>query len=237
MLGRSTSNQNLRNKLRQVCDEHAKKIEGDADKLLYRESERMFVFGKHAVTALQGLVQKVPAMEAPAKPKIKNWEADLHCPAAVIQPQKIEYIQDGVRWSVECEVALTVTGASHSAHCFQPNVVAIDMRAFDIVDIIPEVFDEASNRRLISVVTGAGWTTEKIVSETQKHGKLVPLGSFPSVGAQLWLQGGLGHLLRDEGLTCDSIIGAVFVSVETGAIHCFGLFPREHLPERALQSE
>lgn len=44
------------------------------------------------------------------------------------------------------------------------------------------------------VVVEAGCTTGDVIQKAMLAGVTVPLGSRPSVGAGLWLQGGIGHL-------------------------------------------
>ena len=68
-------------------------------------------------------------------------------------------------------------------------------------------------------------------------GVTVPLGASPSVGAGLWLQGGIGHLARLHGLPCDAIIGAVVVSVDSGQVLCIGHVPSQHRPTGAVIPE
>lgn len=68
-------------------------------------------------------------------------------------------------------------------------------------------------------------------------GLTVPLGARPSVGAGLWLQGGIGHLARLHGLACDPIVGAVIVSVESSQILCIGYVPSQHCPAGAVRVE
>ncbi|KAH8655339.1 hypothetical protein BX600DRAFT_469499 [Xylariales sp. PMI_506] len=84
------------------------------------------------------------------------------------------------------------------------------------------------------VVAEAGCKTGDIVSKTEAAGVIVPLGARPSVGAGLWLQGGIGHLARMHGLACDAIIGAVVVSVDSGDIFCIGCVPDQHQPVGAV---
>ena len=68
-------------------------------------------------------------------------------------------------------------------------------------------------------------------------GLTVPLGSRPSVGAGLWLQGGIGHLARRHGLSCDSIVGAVLVCVKSGRVLYVGQVPDHFTPSGAVRAE
>lgn len=87
------------------------------------------------------------------------------------------------------------------------------------------------------VVAGAGCKTGDIIGRTTEAGVTLPLGARPSVSAGLWLQGGIGHLARLHGLSCDAIIGAVVVSVDSGQVLCIGRVPSQHRPTGAVSPE
>ncbi|KAJ6001193.1 hypothetical protein N7481_001602 [Penicillium waksmanii] len=135
---------------------------------------------------------------------VKNREASSHQPASVVRPKSIREVQLCVRWAIDHQLALTIIGGGHSGHCQWPNVVAIDMSAFDQMQIVATGEGETGcnpNSGPLMIV-GAGCKSGEIVRETMKAGITVPLGSRPSVGAGLWLQGGIGHLSRLYGLAC-----------------------------------
>ena len=87
------------------------------------------------------------------------------------------------------------------------------------------------------VIAEAGCKTGFIIRKTMAVGVTVPLGARPSVGAGLWLHGGIGHLARLYGLACDAIVGAVIVSVESGQVFCVGCVPSQHCPSGAVRPE
>ncbi|KAJ4217475.1 hypothetical protein NW759_008781 [Fusarium solani] len=87
------------------------------------------------------------------------------------------------------------------------------------------------------VVAEAGCKTGDIIQKTMEEGLTVPLGSRPRVGAGLWLQGGIGHLSRLHGLSCDAIVGAVMVSVDSGKVLCIGNVPSQHRPADAVRPD
>lgn len=91
------------------------------------------------------------------------------------------------------------------------------------------------------VPTQAAWSSPRpaarrgdIIRKTTAKGVTVPLGARPSVGAGLWLQGGIGHLAR---LACDAVVGAVVVSVDSGRVLYVGRVPRQHRPVGAVRPE
>ncbi|KAF1970787.1 phosphoribosyl transferase domain protein [Bimuria novae-zelandiae CBS 107.79] len=185
--------------------------------------EVMMAFTKHA-TALSELTAKVPLEKG--NPTVKNWEARLHRPISVVRPTEVRHVQQCVRWALVHKVGLTVVGGGHSGHCLMSNVVAINMGAFDQVHILA-VEQEGTDSR----------PDGDIVSKTMAAGVTVPLGARPSVGAGLWLQGGIGHQARLHGLACDAIVGAVLVSVKSGEVLYVGIVPSQHRPTDAVCPE
>ncbi|KAL4784734.1 hypothetical protein BJX76DRAFT_356721 [Aspergillus varians] len=204
--------------------------------LLFGAPDAMVAFTHHA-TALSELAAQVPMVRG--ERTVKNREARLHRPAAIVRPMEVQHVQDSVRWALKHGVGLTVIGGGHSGHCLWPGVVAVDMRGFNQIDIITAGADSGVSGPDCGslVVAGAGCTTGEIISKTMAAGLTVPLGARPSVGAGLWLQGGIGHLARLHGLACDAIVGAVAVSVESGQVLCIGRVPDQHKTVGAVHPE
>ncbi|KAK1140999.1 hypothetical protein N8T08_009656 [Aspergillus melleus] len=195
----------------------------------------MVAFTKHSKSVPE-LTAQIPFVEYL---RVKNWEARLHCPAAIVKPTEIRQVQDCVRWALKHRTGLTVVGGGHSGHCLQPNIVAVDMSSFDQIHILDASNNEAGTNpdRTPLVVAEAGCKAGDIVRKTMGAGVTVPLGARPSTGAGLWLQGGIGHLARIYGLTCDAIVGVVAVSLRSGLVLCIGHVPGEHRPMDAVRPE
>lgn len=228
----------IRVEWRKVCRTMCRREVAHPDHLLFGSPTVMMAFTRYA-TALPKLTAHVPL--APRDKTVKNREARLNRPAAVIQPTEVRQVQDCVRWALKHGVGLTVLGGGHSGHCLRSNVVSIDMGAFDQVHILAarknggdSGFDSDSGSL---VVAGAGCKTGDIVRKAMAAGMTVPLGSRPSVGAGSWLQGGIGHLARLHGLACDAIVGAVVVSVDSGRVLYVGRVPSQHRPAGAVRPE
>ncbi|VUC37965.1 unnamed protein product [Clonostachys rosea] len=222
---------------RNLCRTMGRRDNVHQGRLHYSAPEVMFAFKKSA-TALGELKQIVPVVydERP----VKNRQARAHLPTAVVRPTQVEHVQACVRWAIKHDVGLTIIGGGHSDHCQLTNVVAVDMSAFNRVHILPveSRYDEKpSSASDPLVVAEAGCTTGDIIMKAMKEGLAVPLGSRPSVGAGLWLQGGIGHLARAHGLTCDAIVGAVVVRVDSGQIVCVGNVPSQYWPADAVREE
>jgi adenine phosphoribosyltransferase len=226
----------IRAEWRKVCRAMGRREEARPGHLLFSAPDVMMAFTHHA-TMLHELEQQVPL--AKGDKKIKNWEARLHRPAAVVRPTGIPHVQQCVRWALKHRVGLTVVGGGHSGHCLWSHVVAVDMEAFDQVHILPAEVDgeNCHSSALAFVVAEAGCKSGDVIRKATAVGLTVPLGSRPSVGAGLWLQGGLGHLARLYGLSCDAIVGAVVAAVDSAQILCLGFVPDQHWPTCAVRPE
>ncbi|KAK5734698.1 hypothetical protein LTR17_008776 [Elasticomyces elasticus] len=217
---------------REVCRAHGRRQETHPGHLFFGAPEVMFTFTRHAIK-LPELIAQVPVTNDISK--VKNRHARLHSPAAVMRPTEILHVQQCVLWALKHKTSLTVVGGGHGGQCLWPGVVGVDMSAFDQLQIVDSREEaetsDASARALI--VVGTGCKAGDVVEKTMAAGLAVPMGSRPSVGAGLWLQGGIGHLARLHGLTSDSIVGAVIVST-LGEIHCIGSVPEQSRPGGAV---
>ncbi|KAF2451120.1 hypothetical protein P171DRAFT_504013 [Karstenula rhodostoma CBS 690.94] len=220
---------------RQVCRTLGRREEASPAHLQFSAPVFMFVFTQDA-TSLPELTAQVPLADSSST--IKNWIARSHRPASVFKPTDVQQVQQCVRWALKHGFSLTVIGGGHSGHCLWTTVVSIDMGAFDQIHIITKGDDGGAGSDASSfVVVEAGCKTGDIVRKTMAAGLTVPLGARPSVGAGLWLQGGIGHLARQYGLACDAIVGAVMVSVKSGQVFCVGYVPSQHQPTEAVLPE
>ncbi|KAF3769368.1 phosphoribosyl transferase domain protein [Cryphonectria parasitica EP155] len=231
----------VRAEWREVCRALGRRDEDHPDHLVFSSPDVMATFTRGA-TMLGELTAQVPLVSIQDK-TIKNREARLHRPASIVRPTEILHVQKCVRWALKYKASLTVLGGGHSSHCVLPNVVSIDMAAFDQIHLHPVADDEAkfsSSSGSASdklVVAGAGCNTGDIVRKTMAAGVIVPLGGRPSVGAGLWLQGGIGHLARKHGLSCDAVVGAVMVSAASGQVLYIGRVPSQFRPAGAVRPE
>jgi adenine phosphoribosyltransferase/phosphomevalonate kinase len=226
----------VRAEWREVCRTFGRHEEAEPGHLVFSSPTTMAVLTQSAV-ALPELLAQVPFLSQDKI--IKNPEARLHRAASIVRPTEVRHVQRCVQWAMKHSVGLTVLGGGHSGHCIRPNVVSVDMDAFDQIHILTggERGEGLSSDPSPVVTVGAGCKTGEIVRMTLAAGLTVPLGSRPSVGAGLWLQGGIGHLARLYGLGCDAILGAVVVSVDTGEILCLGHVPAPHRPAGATRPQ
>ena len=224
----------IRVEWRKLCRALSRRDKGHQDHLVFDSTTVMAVLTQGAI-GLPNLTAQVPLLEG--EKTVKNREARLHKPASIVRPTAVEHVQQCVRWALKHGTSLTVLGGGHSSHCLWPNVVAVDMEAFNRVHILPAAHcrKDSCSEFTSLVVAEAGAKTGDIVSKTMAAGLAVSLGSRPSVGAGLWLQGGIGHLARTHGLACDAIVGAVMVSVASSQILCIGHVPSQHWPAGAVR--
>lgn len=226
----------IRVEWRKLCRALSHRDKGYPDHLLFDSSTVMAVLTQSAI-GLPNLTAQVPLLKG--EKTVKNREARLHKPASIVRPTAVEHVQQCVWWALKHGASLTVLGGGHSSHCLWPNVVAVDMEAFDQVHILPASYcrEDSRSESVSLVVAEAGSKTGDIVSMTMAADLAVSLGSRPSVGAGLWLQGGIGHFARMHGLACDAIVGAVMVSVASGQVLCIGHVPSQHWPAGAVRPE
>lgn len=224
----------VRAEWREVCRASARREEAHPDHLVFSSPVIMA-----ALTTLANTLPELLAQVPLATPDriVKSREARLHRGSSVVRPTEVRHVQQCVWWAVSHGTSLTVLGGGHSGHCLWPNVVAVDMEAFNQVHIHASGTQRASSSPDHGpvVVVGSGCKTGDIIQETMAAGLTVPLGSRPSVGAGLWLQGGIGHLARLHGLACDAIVGAVVVSLDSGEVFCLGHVPSAQQPVGACR--
>lgn len=225
----------VRAELRKVCHSLGRRDGSKPGHLIFSSPELMMAFTSCS-TWLPRLDDMVPRQQG-HRP-VKNRQALLHHPVQVVKPTKIEDFEEVFGFSFASGFGLTIIGGGHSGHCLWPNVIAVDMSAFNHVHIHTGVQCGEGYTFGSLVVAEAGCKTGDIIRKTMKVGLTVPLGSKASVGAGSWLQGGIGHLARLHGLTCDAIVGAVILGVENyKQVLCIGNVPIQNQPAGAIRPE
>ncbi|CAK4032710.1 phosphoribosyl transferase domain [Lecanosticta acicola] len=217
-----------------VCRENGRISIGHADQIEFSSPEVMVAF-THGATSLPELLAKVPTV-VNGKP-IKSPEARSCSPATIVRPEGIQHVRECVLWALHHGHSLTVLSGSHGGHCIVDHTVCVDMSAFNEMQIVPRSggVGHAESAGQSLVVAQTGCDTGDIIRGTMVEGLTVPLGARPSVGAGLWLQGGIGHLSRQHGLACDAIVGAILVSVDSGGVFVVGHVPEAHQPSGATR--
>jgi adenine phosphoribosyltransferase len=226
----------IRVEWRKICRSLGRREDAHPDQLSFSSPNIMVAFTQHATT-LPELTSEVPLVSGDMN--VKNRAARLSHPASIVRPTEIRQVQRCVQWALDHGVSLTVLGGGHSGHCLWSNVVSVDMGAFDQVHVLPTTRDGETSAPYSDplIVAEAGCKSGDIIRKTMAAGLTVPLGARPSVGAGLWLQGGIGHLARLHGLACDAIVGAVVVSIASSRVLCIGHVPSQHQPGGAIHPE
>lgn len=113
------------------------------------------------------------------------------------------------------------------------------MSAFDQVNILTAGKDEGDSGSDSGslIVAEAGCKTGNIVRKIMAAGVTVFLRARSSVGAGLWLQGGIEHLTRLHGLACDVIVDAVVVSVDSDQVLCIDRVSSSHRSTGVVRPE
>ena len=141
----------------------------------------------------------------PGQPDYERWleqlpSAPARCaqPLCVLFPRDAADIQAAISWARLHGQRVTVVGGGHSGHCVWDSALAIDLRRhFATVQLLGD-----PPRRLVA---GGGASMGQICSTAAAGGVMCALGTAPTVGAGLLLQGGVGHLSRWRGLAVDCI--------------------------------
>ena len=137
--------------------------------------------------------------------KVYNGMIDLR-PAAIARCASADDAIATVAYARDEGLDLSVRGGGHSVPGFGTNEggIVCDLSAMRSVDVDPE-------RRTARVQGGATWAD--FDAATHAHGLAVTGGIISSTGVGgLTLGGGIGHLARGCGLSCDNLISAEVVT-------------------------
>eukprot|EP00966_Prymnesium_polylepis_P269377 6223301-Prymnesium_polylepis.1 len=123
--------------------------------------------------------------------------AQARQPFVIVLPHAASGVRACVAWAAANGKTITVVGGGHSGHCLWDGALAIDLR--------PGLGDAQllGNGSLLEAGGGAALAT--IVRVAEAGGRMCCLGTAPTVGAGLLLQGGVGHLARWRGLAVDAL--------------------------------
>lgn len=127
-------------------------------------------------------------------------------PAAIVSPESAKAVAEIVSFAADNNLSLGVKGGGHNvagtALVQDGLTIALErMRGIDV--------DE---KERVAHVQG-GVTLGELDAATQEVGLAVPSGFVSKTGiAGLALRGGLGHLMRRFGLSCDNLLGAEVVT-------------------------
>ena len=119
-------------------------------------------------------------------------------PLLVLRPADSADVARAVRFAAASGLPLAVRGGGHSAAGFSTvdGGVVIDLRDLDVVEVLPD--------RRVRVGGGALW--RQVVEALAPHGLAISSGDTADVGVGgLTLSGGIGWMVRRDGLTLDHL--------------------------------
>ncbi|WP_435159586.1 FAD-binding oxidoreductase [Haladaptatus sp. DFWS20] len=129
-------------------------------------------------------------------------------PAIIARCEGVADVQTAMQYAREHDLPIAVRGGGHgvAGRATVDGGLVIDLEPMDWVQVNPD------SRR---VRAGAGATWGNVDRETQLFGLAVPGGVVSDTGiAGLTLGGGMGHLRRKYGLSCDNLVSADVVTAD-----------------------
>lgn len=133
-------------------------------------------------------------------------------PALVLRPTDVSDVQRAVRFAAASDLPLAVRGGGHSAAGLSTvdGGIVIDLSALDTVELFAE--------RRVRVGGGAHW--RQVAEVLSPHGLVVSSGDTADVGVGgLTLSGGIGWLVRRQGLTLDHLRAVELVTANGTVLH------------------
>ena len=129
-------------------------------------------------------------------------------PAAIVRVADADDVARVVRYAHEAgaELAVRCGGHSGAAHGATDGGIVIDVRDLTQIDL------DVDGR---SVWAGSGLTAAELTAAVTPHGLVIGFGDTGSVGiGGITLGGGVGYLVRRDGLTIDNLLGAEIVTAD-----------------------
>jgi FAD/FMN-containing dehydrogenase len=161
--------------------------------------------------SLSGTVIRPGDAEYDTARRIWNAVHDKH-PALVVRPAATDDVVHTVQFARSEGLPVAVRGGSHSIAGFSTcdDGIVIDLGGLNSVDV-----DVAGGR----AVAGGGTTWKDFDAATQAHGLATTGGLVSSTGVGGFaLGGGIGHLVRKYGLTCDNVLSAEVVTADGSVV-------------------
>ena len=143
--------------------------------------------------------------------RVWNHAIDRH-PALIVRAASVDDVVRTVRFCASEGLPIAVRGGSHSVAGFSTcdDGVVIDLGA--MIDV---AVDPAARRAR----AGGGTTWATFDAATQEHGLATTGGLISTTGlGGFALGGGIGHLVRAYGLTCDNVVEAELVLADGSVV-------------------
>jgi len=122
-------------------------------------------------------------------------------PAAIVRATSVSDVVAAVRFAAAEGLDIAIRSRGHAGPIFSPGAgsILIDLSGLSTIAV--------GDDGIVEVGPGASWGD--VASEVQKHGLAITSGDTADVGVGgLALGGGIGWLVRRDGLALDNLIGA-----------------------------
>jgi FAD/FMN-containing dehydrogenase len=161
---------------------------------------------------LTGSVIRPSDSEYETARRVWNHVHDKH-PALVVRPASTDDVVRAVQFARSEGLPIAVRGGSHSIAGFS---TCDDGIVIDLADMNSVEVDVAGKR----AIAGGGTKWKDFDAATQAHGLATTGGLVSSTGlGGFALGGGIGHLTRKYGLTCDNVLGVEVVTADGSVVH------------------
>jgi FAD/FMN-containing dehydrogenase len=137
--------------------------------------------------------------------QVENGNFDNH-PAAIVRPANAADVAAVLNFAQATDLAISVRSGGHSIGGFSTNDggLVIDLRDLNALEV------DAS---AMTAWAGTGLSAGEVSKALEAKGLIVGFGDSASVGiGGLTLGGGVGYLVRRDGLTIDSLLAAEIVT-------------------------
>jgi FAD/FMN-containing dehydrogenase len=169
------------------------------------------VLGEATVSELEGglagTVIRPGDAEYETARRVWNHAIDKH-PALVVRPKNTQDVVRTVRFARSEGLPIAVRGGAHSIAGFSTcdDGIVIDLALMNSVQVDVDT---------LRAVAGGGTKWKDFDAATQAHGLATTGGLVSSTGVGGFaLGGGVGHLVRKHGLTCDNLLSAEIVTAD-----------------------
>jgi FAD/FMN-containing dehydrogenase len=161
---------------------------------------------------LAGSVVGAGDPEYEAAGRVWNHAVDRH-PALIVRVASTEDVVRAVGFARSEGRPIAVRGGAHSVAGFSAcdDGIVIDLAQLNEVQV------DVESRRALA---GGGTRWRTFDAATQQHGLATTGGQVSSTGiGGLTLGGGIGHLVRKCGLTCDNLLSVELVTADGSIVH------------------
>ena len=140
-------------------------------------------------------------MKSPCTVDVFRAESSKTVVTKVILPSRDGDIIDAIEYARNNKLRVSVVGGGHSTICTKHLGIVIDLRTKEYQNV--SLIAQTEGSPLVEV--GGGAALQSIANTLKDSGYSLPIGTYPSVGAGLLLQGGIGYLTREYGLSIDHL--------------------------------